>query len=181
VNAKNNNQKSTSELKHSLILFILLFVFWLVLSGHFELKYILIGLVTCMAAIIVTRPLMHLKTGEDREYMAYDLPYLKLIAYIPWLLWQIVLANIDVALRVLNPALPIEPQIITFKKEMHSPVAYLTLANSITLTPGTITIDVQDGTFTVHALSKKAAEGLVPEEGEGEMPLKVAKIFEEEY
>ena len=71
--------------------------------------------------------------------------------------------------------MPIEPQILTFKTKLESDISSVTLANSITLTPGTITIDIKDGVFYVHALSKKVADDL----NAGEMEDRVAHIFME--
>ena len=99
----------------------------------------------------------------------------RFIVYIPWLIKQIFLANIHVASLVLHPKMPIEPQILTFKTKLESDISSVTLANSITLTPGTITIDIKDGVFYVHALSKKVADDL----NAGEMEDRVAHIFME--
>jgi multicomponent Na+:H+ antiporter subunit E len=120
-------------------------------------------------------------TSEPQKtYFAFDFPYFRYIAYWPWLLWQIVKANIEIALVILNPNLPINPQIITFRKKMSNPHAHVVLANSITLTPGTVTVDVKDDLYLVHALTDSAAKGLVPEDGEAEMLTKVSSVFGEE-
>jgi len=85
------------------------------------------------------------------------------------------LANIHVAALALNPKMPIDPKIITFKTKLESDVSWVTLANSITLTPGTVTVDIKDGVFYVHALSKKVADDL----NTGEMEDRVAHIYME--
>ncbi len=99
----------------------------------------------------------------------------RFIKYIPWLLKQILLANIHVAALVLRPRMPINPQIVTFKSKLETDISTVTLANSITLTPGTITIDIRDGVFYVHALSQKVADEL----NAGEMEDRVAHTFME--
>ena len=99
----------------------------------------------------------------------------RFIAYIPWLIEQIILANIHVAALALNPKMPIDPKIITFKTKLESDVSWVTMANSITLTPGTITVDIKEGVFYVHALSKKVAHDLLT----GEMEDRVAHIYME--
>ncbi|MDY6844380.1 MAG: Na+/H+ antiporter subunit E [Thermodesulfobacteriota bacterium] len=99
----------------------------------------------------------------------------RFLAYIPWLIYQIVMSNIHVAALALNPKLPIDPQIIRFTVKLETDISWVTLANSITLTPGTITMDIMNGEFYVHALSKKVAEDL----DTGEMEDRVAHIFME--
>jgi len=99
----------------------------------------------------------------------------RFIAYIPWLIQQIVLSNIHVASLVLRRRMPIDPQIVKFKTKLETDISFVTLANSITLTPGTITMDIKDGVFYVHALSRKVAEEL----NAGDMEDRVAHIFME--
>nr|NJM02217.1 Na+/H+ antiporter subunit E [Desulfobacula sp.] len=108
---------------------------------------------------------------------AYIGIFFRFIGYLPWLLWQIVLANFHVLYVTLHPRMKdlIEPQIITFKTNLKSEMAIVTLANSITLTPGTITVTADsEGVFKVHAIDRASAEGCP-----GDMLGKVAKIFGE--
>ena len=100
---------------------------------------------------------------------------IRFIKYIPWLLYQILLSNIHVAYLVLSPKLPIDPKMIRFKTKLKKEMSLAVFANSITLTPGTITADIKNGEFYVHALSKKVADDLLT----GEMENKVAEIFED--
>lgn len=174
------NRSSTVE--HFFMLSIILFVFWIILSGHLDVKHLLIGSVTSFTVTWITLPLLRLPsaTAGDDYFLAFDLPYVKYVLYLPWLLWEVVKANIDVALLILNPKMPIEPQFVTFRKEMSHPFAHVTLANSITLTPGTITVELQDNLYVIHAISGKAAQGLVSAGGEGVMIKKVARIFKEQ-
>ncbi len=99
----------------------------------------------------------------------------RFIMYIPWLLYQIVLSNFHVAYLALGPRRLIDPKIIKFKSKLESDISMVTFANSITLTPGTITVDVKDGVYYVHAVSKKVAEDLMT----GEMEDRIAHIFME--
>ena len=100
---------------------------------------------------------------------------LRFLCYIPWLIQQIVLSNLHVASVVLRRKMPINPQIITFKTKLETDISSITLANSITLTPGTITMDIRDGVYYVHALDQKVADNL----NAGEMEDRVAHIFME--
>jgi len=101
---------------------------------------------------------------------------IRFMRYLPWLIYQIMLANIHVAYLALHPKMPIEPRIIRIKTRLKSDLALVTFANSITLTPGTITIDIKEGVYYVHALSKKVSMDLLT----GEMENRVAHIFMED-
>lgn len=95
-------------------------------------------------------------------------------SYGPWLLWEIVLANLDVAYRVWHPRTPIDPQLIVVPFQTQTSIGTVMYANSITLTPGTITIgvDVANRQMLIHALTKEAAQGLLS----GEMHERVLKL-----
>lgn len=91
---------------------------------------------------------------------------------------QVVISNIDVVKATVNPEMRINPRIIRFKIELDNPMAHATLANSITLTPGTVTINVtDDGVYEVHALTDSAADGLLS----GEMQRRVARLYGEPF
>jgi multicomponent Na+:H+ antiporter subunit E len=101
--------------------------------------------------------------------------FFRFMSYLPWLFYQILLANLHVARMVLHPRMPINPGIVEFKTKLKSGLSMTTLANSITLTPGTITIDIRDGKYYVHALTKKVTDDLLS----GEMENRVASIYDE--
>ena len=82
------------------------------------------------------------------------------VTYWPWLAWEIVKANIQVARIVVDPRLPIDPRVITVKAGQGDDLGWVTYANSITLTPGTVSIDVRGPTIEVHALTGDFAAGL---------------------
>jgi multicomponent Na+:H+ antiporter subunit E len=99
----------------------------------------------------------------------------RFLLYLPWLLYQIILSTLHVTFLALHPKMKdqIDPIIVTFRTSLKSDIAMVALANSITLTPGTITVRIEDGIFYVHAISRKAAEGLP-----GEMEERLAWVFE---
>jgi multicomponent Na+:H+ antiporter subunit E len=82
------------------------------------------------------------------------------VLYVPYLLWQIAKANVEIAYVVLHPDLPIDPEVVEFDAAVWSALPVTTLANSITLTPGTLTIDVSRRHFTVHTLTRSSREDL---------------------
>jgi multicomponent Na+:H+ antiporter subunit E len=153
--------------------FLIMMVFWILLSGKFDLFHLTLGvLASALVSLISTDILMHDARKNDRLAIAF-----RFICYTPWLLYQIVLSTLHVTFLALHPKMieRIDPTIVTFKTKLKSTIAQVALANSITLTPGTITIRVEDGVFYVHAISRKAAAGLP-----GEMEDRLARVFERE-
>ena len=147
---------------------LIMFVFWIFLSGEFSFILLLSGIISSLLVSYISHDLLigngDMKLGFIRT--------IRFIRFLPWLLWQIVLANIDLALRTLHPKMPINPMLINFKNNLKTDLGMVILANSITLTPGTVTIDVNKNEFLVHVISEKAAQSLIS----GEMQARVKKI-----
>lgn len=176
-----NKKVNRNNLLNNLKVFLILMVFWLVLSEVFQFKYILMGIIASFLGTILVRDIMILSEPETgKEVHGLDFPLFKYIKYLIWLLGQIIVANIQIALIVLNPKLPINPQIVIFKQKMDNPLAHLSLANSITLTPGTVTIDIDDDKYVIHALTDEAAASLYFENNQGEIREKIANLFGED-
>ena len=151
--------------------FLIMMGFWVLLSGKFDLFHLTLGVLSsALVSYLSADILMHDTGKKDRLAIAF-----RFLAYIPWLLYQIVLSTIHVSFLALHPRMldKIDPTIVTFKSRLQSNVARVALANSITLTPGTITIRVEGDIFYVHAISRKAAAGLP-----GEMEDRLARVFE---
>jgi multicomponent Na+:H+ antiporter subunit E len=156
----------------------ILFVFWLALSGKLELKYLLFGLGSAALVTFVTQDLLEPQEGQRRtpSSMARFLKAgWRLLSYFVWLIYEIVKSNIQVAYIVLHPKLPVNPGLLRFRTRLQSRVGQILLANSITLTPGTITVDLTEGTYLVHALVPEAAGALLEEK----MQAKLGAIFGE--
>jgi multicomponent Na+:H+ antiporter subunit E len=107
----------------------------------------------------------------DREALPLHLTW-RIIRYWPWLVWEIVKANVVVTRQVLSPSLPISPTVIKVPARQRTELCQVIFANSITLTPGTISIDIVQGMITVHALTAAAAADVET----GEMNRRVAVI-----
>lgn len=154
--------------------FFIMALFWILLSGIFDAFHLISGLICCLIVTFLSHDLLVKGKSEKKLLKA-----LRLIRYIPWELWQIALANIDVAYRVLHPKMPIDPRVIEFETTLRGELSQVTLANSITLTPGTITIRVkpEQGKFLVHAIAKEPAEALLIDQG---MQKRVAHVFMED-
>lgn len=155
------------KMKRSLILFAYLLVVWLLLSGHFDSTLIGYGVLSCLGIVALMAHLGIL----DNEALPTHLGF-RVLAYLPWLLKEIVLSNLAVAKVILDPKLPIHPRILRVAGSQKTDVGRVFYANSITLTPGTITLDVRDGKFLVHALTSDSAAGLES----GEMDRRVSHL-----
>lgn len=166
-----------SPVVHLVGMAVVLFAFWMILSGHTEIKFIVYGVLTSVVTAWVTYPLL-LVTNKDgnRKYFVFGISLPKLLKYSLWLLWQLVLANIDVARATTSQNLNINPKVVRFYFRTDNPMAEVVLADSITLTPGTVTLNVtDDGLFEIHALTDGAAAGVL----DGSMQRKVADLFGE--
>ncbi len=142
-------------MKRALGLFLLLFAFWLLLSGHYDLWFMGLGFISSASAVFLAR-----RMGiVDAEGLPLDLVP-GLLRYAPWLFGTVIQANFDVARRILHPRLPITPTVIRVPAEQRTAPGRVSYANSITLTPGTISLEVSDDEIEVHALSVDAAEDL---------------------
>ncbi|UCG26760.1 MAG: Na+/H+ antiporter subunit E [Bacteroidales bacterium] len=129
-----------------LTFFIILFVFWLVLTIDLSLANILVGLGAALITMIFFG--RYFVKGVRKFYQPRR--YYWLIVYMFIFLWECLKANIDVAYRVVHPRLPIKPGIVKVKLELTSPMAKSMLAASITMTPGTLTVDIIDDFIYIH-------------------------------
>ena len=175
----NNNNIVGSTLVHKLAMFVVLFGFWMVLSGRTETKFIVYGLITALVTTWVTYPLLLVPNKDgSKRYFVFGVSIPKFIMYFFWLMWQLVLANIDVLLATTAQELDIDPKVVRFYFRADNPMASVVLANSITLTPGTVTINVtDDGLYEIHALTRGAAAGVL----DGSMQKKVAALYGEKF
>ena len=162
-----------------LSLALMLFIFWIILSGKFDAFHIGIGAASAVGIALGTRRLLLLtpSIGPSQTHPMDVMPWLRLSLYIPWLMWQIVLSSLLVAVVVVHPKMPIQPRLVRFRTHLPHDLARMTLATSITLTPGTITLDVQGDEFLVHALTDKSAQALMPTEGESSMHSHVNSLY----
>ncbi|MCF6248211.1 MAG: Na+/H+ antiporter subunit E [Desulfobacula sp.] len=156
-----------------LITFVLLFLSWLVLSGKFEPLLLWLGAISSFFVAYYFYDLLFPDLESNYAGISF-----RFICYVPWLIWEIIKANFHLLYLAFHPRMKdlIDPHIITFKTNLKSDIAITTLANSITLTPGTITVTAtSDGVFKVHAIDRPSAEALP-----GTMLEKVAKVFGEQ-
>jgi len=143
------------------ISFLILFGFWILLSGRLDAMHLGLGLVCSLLVALSSHDL--LITSYEGIFSRLGV-FIRFIPYLGWLVWQIIIANINVARIVLNPRMPLSPGIIKLSSYLKSDMALTTLANSITLTPGTMTVDVVGIDFYVHCLAVEDEEKLLDEE-----------------
>lgn len=140
----------------SVSLFVFLYLFWLLLSGFFTPFLLSAGVGSALAAVWFARRM----DVVDREGHPIHLGFRALI-YWPWLLKEVVKAAWDVSKIILHPKLPISPTLVRFKPTQKSDLGLVIHAQSITLTPGTITIEAGPNEFLVHGLTRGSAEATV--------------------
>ncbi|MCK4746239.1 MAG: Na+/H+ antiporter subunit E [Bacteroidales bacterium] len=129
-----------------LALFILTFVFWLLLTFDLSVANLVAGAVTALITSLLFGRLFFDKVHKFIQ----PVRYFWFLVYLVVLIWECIKANFDVAYRVLHPAMPIKPGIVKFKLELESDFARTMLSNSITMTPGTIAVDIVDDYLYVH-------------------------------
>ena len=151
-----------------LVTFLILFALWLLFSGHFDTHHLALGLLCAALVAAFSSDLLFPDTLTARTAVTTW----RVVCYLPWLLYQIVLANLHVVYLVCRPG-QLRPQIVRFRTGLTGDLAKVVLGNSITLTPGTITMDIEGDEFTVHAVSDQAAMDL----RSGEMERRVAHAF----
>ena len=152
---------------HAVSLGLILFATWLLMSGVYIPLILLLGVFSCAVVVLIAMRMDVI----DHEAVPLHITFRSLL-YWPWLLWEIVKANIDVTRRVLGFA-PISPTMIRLQATQKTDLGLVIFANSITLTPGTISIDVEEnGEILVHAISREGAEGFA----DGEMDRRVTEL-----
>lgn len=150
--------------------FGVLFVFWFVITG--SLRPFDLGIGVVLSAAVATWADRFLWANEPEPLSAAA--WLRLPGYAAWLLKEIVVAALDVAARVLQPRPTIAPVLHTHRVRFGSDTARVAFANSITLTPGTITIDVTEDTFVIHCLHESFSDGI----SSGDLERRVARTFD---
>ncbi len=133
---------------------VLLFLIWLMFTSTLALQEVLTG---AGVSFIIALPTNRFFT-EVQLYRFKPLRLFYVIEYLFVFLWALIVANLDVARRVISPKLPINPGIVSFKTKLTSDFAKMVLANSITLTPGTLSVDIIDDTYYIHWIDVKSLD-----------------------
>ncbi|MDW3095840.1 MAG: Na+/H+ antiporter subunit E [Gammaproteobacteria bacterium] len=147
--------------------FTSLIILWLLLSGYFKTNLIVLGILSCGFVTYLSIKLKIYSSNHERIKFNLHLPL-----YIPWLLKEIVKSNLHVARCILSSSDSIQPQTICSKPSQKTNTGLAVHANSITLTPGTISVDINDNEILVHALTDHTAKGIT----NGDIDKRVSKL-----
>jgi len=150
---------------------ILLFIFWVIFTAKTNWHHILLG---AIVSILFSWFSYFLLRGRLDPHLNAGVA-LRFPVFAVLLFWEIIKANWDVLKRVLAPSLPISPRIVDFESYLESDIAKTVLANSITLTPGTVTVDIQGSRFFIHCIS----EDQVEDPGDGRLQRMTAWLLRE--
>jgi multicomponent Na+:H+ antiporter subunit E len=131
-----------------LVLILFSFIVWLLLTWSFDGQHLIVGaVVSVLTGLIFGDLFLH------EPALVFQLKrWFWALLFIPVFLWEMIKANFDVAYRVIHPMMPIKPGIVKVKTKIRSEMGRVFLANSITLTPGTFTIDMKDDVLYIHCI-----------------------------
>jgi multicomponent Na+:H+ antiporter subunit E len=152
---------------HKFSLAAVLFGLWLLLSGHFDPLLLGLGVLSCLLVLLIS----HRMDVVDHEGVPVHLGR-RALSYWPWLLLEMAKANLGVARLILHPKMPISPVLVRVPAGQKTELGQVIYANSITLTPGTVSVELENGTILVHALTRSGAAALET----GEMGRRVAAM-----
>ncbi len=144
-----------------------LFVMWVMLSGKFNLFHL--GLGAALSFLVAW-----INSGHSPFVPRFHI-WGSIVLYLPWLFTRIVHSSLHVSRLILHPKLPINPKLITYRPQIRYQPAVVLLGNSITLTPGTITAEINEQELLVHALDDVSAEDVVSRK----LETKIASVFGE--
>lgn len=138
-------------------MFLLYFLLWVIFNGSFTLEICIFGLIIAAALFAFTCKFMDYSVAKElHNYKKFFL----FVRYLFFLIKEIVKANKNVIHMILTQKEEIQPELVTFHSDVKTPAGKAFLANAITLTPGTITVSLEDSEYTVHCLDESMAEGL---------------------
>lgn len=138
-------------------MYLLYFLLWVIFNGSFTLEICLFGIVIAAAVFAFTCKFMDYSIEQEKKNIRKIFKFLR---YICVLVIEIVKANFAVIHMILSEREELEPVLVRFRSDMKTPVGRAFLANAITLTPGTITVLLEDSDYVVHCLDESLAEGM---------------------
>ena len=173
LNISRNHTRNRTAVAPFVLTFLIMFFFWVLFSGKFDFFHIFLGVGSSLIVAAFSKDLLF----PSRIKPGFIICWLRFAGYVPWLFYQIFLANLRILYLVFHPRMMelIDPKIINFSTKLTNDISRTTFANSITLTPGTVTINVSVlGKFRVHCIDEISGRSLP-----GEMEQRIAKVFNE--
>jgi multicomponent Na+:H+ antiporter subunit E len=165
-----------------LLLFAVCLGFWVLLSGHHDAFHLgagaLCAALTASLTVGLERRARFLGSddaagGPGPPLFRLSATWWRLLLYLPWLFWEVVRSAVQIGAVLVHPRLPIDPVLVRLRTGLEGDLPQTTYANSITLTPGTVTVEFQGRELVVHALTRQAADGLRT----GTMEARVRRAF----
>jgi multicomponent Na+:H+ antiporter subunit E len=153
--------------------FCLMMAFWLVMSGYFDLFHISLGVASVCTVLLFNSRLWKYPIFPETEERPHRFSFIRLCFYFLYLFKEIVVSALKVAVLVIHPRMPVKTGVIRFRTNLPSMNARVLLGNSITLTPGTVTMSIDGDEFLVHSLTAKGT----PSHMDYGLALAVAKVF----
>ncbi|MBO5281734.1 MAG: Na+/H+ antiporter subunit E [Lachnospiraceae bacterium] len=138
-------------------MFLVYFILWVIFNGQITLEICIFGVL--IAALLFAFTCKFMDYSVKKELQLFR-KLGKLLQYAFTLVWEVIKANLGTVHLILTQKEEIEPVLVRFHSDLKSPIAQTLLANAITLTPGTITVSLENGEYTVHCLDESLAEGM---------------------
>lgn len=160
----------------TLVKFVVLLGFWFALSGRTDTLFVVTGVVTAAVVSVVTRRITSSSLQPDGDRLSLRQvagALVRAIGFAVWMAGRILVASVQLAVIALSPRMPLDPCTVRFRTDLRRPLARTTLANAISLVPGTLTVDIDGADIVVHALSPHQIDDLVS----GRLQNKVAAVF----
>jgi multicomponent Na+:H+ antiporter subunit E len=167
IRARHMFQRGEARLSSVLTLLLLLVISWLLWSGLYKPLLMSLGAFSCVLSVYLANRMGFFRHQQNLLKLLPRLP-----GYWLWLLKEIIVSSWDVAKIILKPSMPISPTVIVLTSEAKTDVGQVILGNSITLSPGTVTLDLYEGQVMIHCLSSQSAKELQ----EGEANRRVAAL-----
>lgn len=154
ADARRNKRRNAGDC----VAFCCCFVFWILITGSFSAGSLIRGLIVALVVVFVTKLVFRMELPEDvtPRFLLVRFPM-----FLAWLGWEIIKANINLALILLRPRLVIDPKIVSFRSALPGDFRNTVLADTITVTPGTLTLDAEGDLLTVHCLAPAHKKGLL--------------------
>ncbi len=155
-------------------IFLLLFGIWIIFSGQFDLFHLALGLISALFVTWISSSFLFLDRSRGVRQRLGEI--IRIPGYLIWILYKIFQANIHILKLALTPGdlKGVEPSVVKIKTRLRTDFGRYVLANSITLTPGTITVMIEGDELLVHSISGETAAGV----RDGTMERRIAEVFE---
>jgi multicomponent Na+:H+ antiporter subunit E len=164
-----NLKKLRVTLFHS----VLLLIFWLLLSGMMDIFHLSLGVLSVIMVLLINSRIRQYNYFDEMLPDAENIRIFRLLYFIPWLLLEVVISSFKVAYLIIHPKMPIKTGMIKFRTNLPHMNAKVLLGNAITLTPGTVTLEIKGSDFLVHSMTNEAVEGHI----DHDLTCEVAKLY----